>query len=78
MLFMGILIVALTNFIVGSIIGPADIEELSKGFFGYNSKLILSDTEKPAYDIFHLHHTGFSTIFRRNTVNQLFLRLQSV
>ena len=37
MLFMGILTVALTNFIVGSIIGPADIEEVSKGFFGYSS-----------------------------------------
>jgi hypothetical protein len=38
LLFMGILIVALANFIVGSIMGPTTDDELSKGFIGYNRK----------------------------------------
>ena len=38
---MGILIVALANFIVGSILGPIEVDELSKGFVGYNRKCIL-------------------------------------
>lgn len=43
LLFFGILMVSLTNFIVGSFIGPSDIDELSKGFIGYKSnKLQLS------------------------------------
>jgi hypothetical protein len=41
---MGILIVALANFIVGSILGPSGADELSKGFFGYNRKEILITT----------------------------------
>jgi len=41
LLFMGILIVALANFIVGSILGPIEVDELSKGFVGYNRKCIL-------------------------------------
>jgi hypothetical protein len=35
---MGILIVALANFIVGSILGPSGVDELSKGMVGYNRK----------------------------------------
>ncbi len=35
---MGILIVALANFIVGSILGPSGVDELSKGMVGYNCK----------------------------------------
>jgi solute carrier family 12 sodium/potassium/chloride transporter 2 len=37
---MGILVVALANFILGSFIGPSDIEKFSKGFVGYNCKAI--------------------------------------
>lgn len=33
---MGILVVALVNFLVGSILGPASTEELAKGFVGYS------------------------------------------
>jgi solute carrier family 12 sodium/potassium/chloride transporter 2 len=40
---MGILIVALANFIVGSIMGPTSDDELSKGFIGYNSKASLEN-----------------------------------
>lgn len=29
---------ALANFIVGSILGPSGIDEVSKGFVGYNGK----------------------------------------
>ncbi len=38
---MGILTVALGNFILGSFMGPSDIEEYSKGFIGYNCKFFL-------------------------------------
>jgi hypothetical protein len=38
LLFMGILIIALANFIVGSALGPTSVDELSKGFVGYNRK----------------------------------------
>ena len=31
---------ALTNFIVGSILGPSSADELSKGFVGYSGKNI--------------------------------------
>jgi solute carrier family 12 sodium/potassium/chloride transporter 2 len=38
---MGILAVSLVNFLVGSWIGPSsNIEEISKGFIGYNCKVI--------------------------------------
>jgi solute carrier family 12 sodium/potassium/chloride transporter 2 len=40
LLFMGILVVALANFIFGSFLGPSDIDKLSKGFVGYNCKTI--------------------------------------
>jgi hypothetical protein len=43
LLFMGILIVALANFIVGSIMGPTSDDELSKGFIGYNRKASLEN-----------------------------------
>jgi solute carrier family 12 sodium/potassium/chloride transporter 2 len=43
LLFMGILIVALANFIVGSIMGPTTDDELSKGFIGYNRKASLEN-----------------------------------
>ena len=33
---MAILMVALANFILGSFMGPSDLEEYSKGFIGYN------------------------------------------
>ena len=33
-----ILVVALGNFLVGSIIGPTDSSESSKGFIGYDCK----------------------------------------
>lgn len=35
---MAILVVSLGNFIVGSIMGPSDIDEVAKGFVGYNCK----------------------------------------
>ena len=37
---MVILVVSLGNFIVGSIIGPTDAEEIAKGFVGFNCKCI--------------------------------------
>jgi hypothetical protein len=33
---MAILVVSLANFIIGSIMGPVDDDEISKGFLGYN------------------------------------------
>ena len=39
LLLMGILLVSLANFLVGSILGPSGIEELSQGFVGYKCKL---------------------------------------
>ncbi|KAI9550869.1 hypothetical protein GHT06_000210 [Daphnia sinensis] len=39
LLFMGILVVALANFVVGSIIGPSSMDELAKGFVGYKLEL---------------------------------------
>lgn len=38
LVLMGILIVALANFIVGSFIGPTGVEDIAKGFVGYNCK----------------------------------------
>ena len=35
---MAILVVSLGNFIVGSILGPTDAEEVAKGFVGFNCK----------------------------------------
>ena len=35
---MVILAVSLVNFVVGSFMGPANIEVISQGFVGYNSK----------------------------------------
>ena len=35
---MGILVVALGNFLIGSFIGPVNIDEYAKGFVGYNCK----------------------------------------
>jgi solute carrier family 12 sodium/potassium/chloride transporter 2 len=37
---MGILMVALANFILGSFLGPSDIDKFSKGFVGYDCKAI--------------------------------------
>lgn len=44
LLFFGILLVALTNFITGSILGPSGIDEVSKGFVGYNGKQLSDDS----------------------------------
>ena len=49
LLLMAILVVSLANFIVGSFMGPADGDELSKGFLGYNCTC-----RKLFYLLFHL------------------------
>ena len=38
LVLMAILVVSPVNFIVGSIIGPTDAEEVPKGFVGFNCK----------------------------------------
>lgn len=38
LLFMGILTVALGNFLLGSVIGPISEDEYAKGFVGYDRK----------------------------------------
>nr|CAH0110929.1 unnamed protein product [Daphnia galeata] len=62
LLFMGILIVALANFIVGSILGPSGVDELSKGMVGYNLEII-STNFKPDYRVSNGIQQGFFTVF---------------
>lgn len=35
-----ILLIAIVDFVIGSIIGPKSDEELAQGFLGYNSKCV--------------------------------------
>ncbi|XP_046634387.1 bumetanide-sensitive sodium-(potassium)-chloride cotransporter-like isoform X2 [Daphnia pulicaria] len=62
LLFMGILIVALANFIVGSIMGPTTDDELSKGFIGYNLEIITTNFE-PDYRVTNGLEQSFFTVF---------------
>ncbi|EFX74296.1 hypothetical protein DAPPUDRAFT_252082 [Daphnia pulex] len=62
LLFMGILIVALANFIVGSALGPTSVDELSKGFVGYNLE-ILSNNFQPDYRVSNGLQQSFFTVF---------------
>ncbi|XP_046440487.1 bumetanide-sensitive sodium-(potassium)-chloride cotransporter-like [Daphnia pulex] len=62
LLFMGILIIALANFIVGSGLGPTSVDELSKGFVGYNLE-ILSTNFQPDYRVSNGLQQSFFTVF---------------
>jgi len=53
---MGILLVSLANFIIGSIMGPSDIEEISKGFIGFDCTYITYILEINCYIDNYIYH----------------------
>ena len=60
---MGILLVSLANFIIGSIIGPSDIEEISKGFIGFDCTYITYILEINCYIDNYISHTRLYEFF---------------
>uniref|UniRef100_A0A0P4YBZ5 Bumetanide-sensitive na-k-cl cotransport protein n=1 Tax=Daphnia magna TaxID=35525 RepID=A0A0P4YBZ5_9CRUS len=62
LLFFGILLVALTNFITGSILGPSGIDEVSKGFVGYNAEIITANFYSD-YRVFDGFQQNFFSVF---------------
>ncbi|XP_046634308.1 bumetanide-sensitive sodium-(potassium)-chloride cotransporter-like [Daphnia pulicaria] len=62
LLFMGILMVALANFILGSFLGPSDIDKFSKGFVGYDFELLTSNFYSD-YRVFDGFQQNFFSVF---------------
>lgn len=62
LLFMGILMVALANFIFGSFIGPTDADKFSKGFIGYDFELLSSNFYSD-YRVFDGFQQNFFSVF---------------
>lgn len=62
LLFFLILMFALANFIVGSILGPSGIDEVSKGFVGYNAEIITANFYSD-YRVFEGFQQNFFSVF---------------
>ncbi|XP_046651527.1 bumetanide-sensitive sodium-(potassium)-chloride cotransporter-like isoform X2 [Daphnia pulicaria] len=57
-----IMMISLSNFVAGSIMGPSDDLEKAKGFTGYSVNL-MSENWKPAYSITDGHLQNFVSVF---------------